>query len=177
MGLIFKIFFVLLAFGAASIAYLKIDQKRAAGLLVDAKSRLEQVKRVAADRAIAAKTLNRHYDVQRLLYDTNQSYMEIDSVMQELGKELESQKKRYQSVIDQRRNSVRGKVIPSVELADGRVLTNAKINNFDDVRLTLQTEQGILKVHAKDLPAPYKELFRLDLIEPVEAVPADKKAK
>lgn len=177
MSLIFKLFFALLALGAAGIAYIKIDQKRAASLLVEAQTRLDQVKVIAAERALAAKTLKRHYEVQRLLYDTNQNYTEVITVMQELEKEVESQKKRYQSVIDQRRNSARGKVIAHVELTDGRVLTNAKVTNFDDLRLTLQTEQGIIKVNAKDLPASLKELFRVDLINPVDNESVDKKSK
>lgn len=166
MKSIFGIFLCILICGAAGVWHLKRDQEKATLLLLDSQRRLGEAKMAVATRKLLAETLKRNYDVQRLIYDKNHSYVETKAVMQELEDEIALQKKVYQGVINNRRNSARGQVIEYAEMLNGRVLRNAKILNFEDSRITVLNDDGVIKIDAVELPEHLKEFFRLDLIEP-----------
>lgn len=145
---------------------LYVDHERAKVELVDAERSVGQIKMVLADRQAQLEALKRNYELQRRIYDTNQALAEARSVMTELQDNIESQKRVYQGILETRRATAQGSKLGTVELADGRSLRNVKLLNFDDTTLSLQTEDGILKIKAQDLPPHLQEYFRFDLIEP-----------
>lgn len=162
LAVIFCLAVVLGSFGL----YLQNEQAEASQAMESARRQLTLAKNALAERDQHLSLLKRHYDIQRSIYDTNQAYIEAATVMQELEKEIDSQKKTYQHIVEARRNSARGTTLEFLELPDGPVLRSAKILNFDDTTLSVLTPSGILKLRAQELPDQLKEYFRLDLIEP-----------
>lgn len=162
LAVIFCLAVVLGSFGL----YLQNEQAEASLAMESARRQLTLAKNALADRDQHLSLLKRHYDIQRSIYDTNQAYIEAATVMQELEKEIDSQKKTYQHIVEARRNSARGTTLEFLELPDGSVLRSAKILNFDDTTLSVLTPSGILKMRAQELPDHLKDYFRLDLLEP-----------
>lgn len=163
---IFLVFLAALIVLAAAGWNIYDDHQRALIELVDAQRSTDHMKMLLADRRALQETLKRHYDLQRKIYDTNASLTEARAVMNELQGEIDMQKRVYQGMLDTRRSSAQGKVIGMLDLADGRTLRDTKILSFDDSTLTVQTDGGILKLRAQDLPAHLQDYFRFDLIEP-----------
>lgn len=166
MKSILGILFCVALVGFSFFTYLKDKQMEASQVRETTRRQLNLSKTALADRHSYVETLKRHYELQRRLYDSNQSLVEARSVMVALNDAIETQKRAYQNIVEARRGSARGSVIEFLELPDGKVLRTAKVLNFDDTNLSVQTGDGILKIPAQDLPAHLKDYFRLDLIEP-----------
>ncbi|MBB5037469.1 hypothetical protein [Prosthecobacter dejongeii] len=166
MKSILGILFCVALVGFSFFTYLKDKQMEASQVRETTRRQLNLSKTALADRHSYVETLKRHYELQRRLYDSNQALVEARSVMVALNDAIETQKRAYQNIVEARRGSARGSVIEFLELPDGKVLRTAKVLNFDDTNLSVQTGDGILKIPAQDLPAHLKDYFRLDLIEP-----------
>ncbi|HEY1081041.1 MAG TPA: hypothetical protein VGE29_02205, partial [Prosthecobacter sp.] len=166
MGSVLGTLFGLAIIAAAFGWYIKQDEEQARLAEISAKTQLTRAATTLAEKELQHGTLKKNYDIQRKIYDSNQKIQELRSVVKELEETIATQRQAYQGIVESRRNNVRGQVIEHLVLGDGTEYRNAKIMNFDDTYLSLLTEQGVMKVKARDLPEHLKEFFRLDLIQP-----------
>lgn len=166
MGSVLGTLFGLAIIAAAFGWYVKQDEEQARLAEISAKTQLTRAATTLAEKELQHGTLKKNYDIQRKIYDSNQKIQELRSVVKELEEAITTQQQAYQGIVESRRNNVRGQVIEHLVLEDGTEYRNAKIMNFDDTYLSILTEQGVMKVKARELPEHLKEFFRLDLIQP-----------